>query len=419
MKNLNNISSCVWADSKGLLKAGLLCAFFVCLMSAQAATYTWVGGSGAGWATASNWSPAGFPIAGNASSDLILNFNSSSAAYTSTKNIGAAFNVHQLNFEEGTGDALTTITLSSSTTPMNFVANGAAGSSIAQNSSGGFLLNGSGGMKVDVDLTLKGTGSGLVDITTIISGTGGIVINGSAPFALRGNNTFSGGTTVNSGTLRLGSSGTVLGTGSLTINNGKVSMISTGMRAFAAPVNVGTGAVATFGDAVNTGALTFSGPTVTGANATIVSASNVAFAGAFSAGDNLTLSPGSGTQITLSTLDASNGLTLNLNLGATGLVITGALTDAAAATINFNLIGGVAGQTYTLMTYGSTTWTYANLNLLTSDYALDTSFGNGGWLLNGSNLQIQLIPEPSSLGLFSAVFLGAMLFFAVRCVKRS
>ena len=63
----------------------LLCAAAVAMFAglspaASAATKTWVGGSGANWSTAANWSPSGAPIAGD-----LVQFNS---AVTSTADLG-------------------------------------------------------------------------------------------------------------------------------------------------------------------------------------------------------------------------------------------------------------------------------------------------------------------------------------------
>jgi hypothetical protein len=54
---------------------------------------------------------------------------------------------------------------------------------------------------------------------------------------------------------------------------------------------------------------------------------------------------------------------------------------------------------YTLVNFGSSTIDYSQLQLAGGDYILDSTFGTGGWLINENNLQVQLIPEPATIGL--------------------
>jgi autotransporter-associated beta strand protein len=56
------------------------------------------------------------------------------------------------------------------------------------------------------NLTLEGTGSGTTTLSTgAISGTGGVIKNDSGTAVLSGDNSYSGGTTLNAGTLVVGS----------------------------------------------------------------------------------------------------------------------------------------------------------------------------------------------------------------------
>ena len=74
------------------------------------------------------------------------------------------------------------------------------------------LASNNGGM-----LTLTGVGNG--QINQIIPGSGGLTTNGSGVWTLNGNNTYTGDTTVNGGTLNLAAFFGTL-SGNLTINNG-------------------------------------------------------------------------------------------------------------------------------------------------------------------------------------------------------
>ena len=392
--------------------------------SASAATYTWAGGATGGWATAANWTPTGFPISGNTSSSLMLQFSSRSSAYSSTDNVTNPFSLNRIDFETGTGSAQTTITIAAGSAPLTFVSDSGTMPSIVQNSSGGFLINGAGttgvgGIVLKDNLTLKGTGSGLVNISTIVSGTAGITVDGGATFALAGVNTYSGGTTVKAGTLQFGTgSATVLGSGALTVEGGRISSVSSTQKTLANAVGVTAGATATFGSTVQTGALTFNGAATFGNGAKVIADSNLTFAGSITTNGNLTLAPKQNAVMTLSSLNIAGGVTLELALGANPLVITGALTNSTASKLNFDLSGGTIGQVYTLINFGSTTLTYADLNLLTGSYVLDQSFGTGGWQINGNNLQVQLIPEPSAVGML-LTGVSALGAFSLGSARRS
>ncbi|TAL05027.1 MAG: hypothetical protein EPO07_04295, partial [Verrucomicrobia bacterium] len=68
-------------------------------------------------------------------------------------------------------------------------------------------------------VTVNATKSYTLGGTGVLAGTNGIVKSGSGTFTLAGNNTFSGGSTINAGTLQL-SAATAAGTGGITNNSG-------------------------------------------------------------------------------------------------------------------------------------------------------------------------------------------------------
>lgn len=133
------------------------------------------------------------------------------------------------------------------------------------------------------------------------------------------------------------------------------------------------------------------------------------------AGIGARISPGNspGTLSLIGGLDATAGVTFVFELGTTSDLLSlgsGMLTGSAAAgglVFNFSDAGGlVAGNPYTLITFGSATGLdYSDFSaaVLPAGYMLDTSFGTGGFQINGSSLEVQFsaVPEPSVVALLA------------------
>ena len=118
------------------------------------------------------------------------------------------------------------------------------------------------------------TGSGF------ISGTGGLAKSGTSTLTLATANTYSGGSTLNAGRVRIGHN-TALGSGTLTLNGGAVSSDSTTARTLANPVTVNSSTA--FGHATDSGTLTFSGAvSIAAPSLTLDLASSAAFSGVIS-----------------------------------------------------------------------------------------------------------------------------------------
>ncbi len=100
----------------------------------------------------------------------------------------------------------------------------------------------------DNDYTLGGTGS--------IGGLGTLAKSGAGTLTITTNNSYTGGTTLNDGRIRIGHNN-ALGTGSLTVNGGSISSNGATARTLAMPVTLN--APLTLGHATDTGDLTFNG----------------------------------------------------------------------------------------------------------------------------------------------------------------
>ncbi|BCU77910.1 autotransporter-associated beta strand repeat-containing protein [Luteolibacter sp. LG18] len=167
-----------------------------------------------------------------------------------------------------------------------------------------------------------------------ISGTTAVVKNGLAPVALNSANTYTGGTTLAGGALRVGAAG-ALGTGTLTYTAGTLSASSASAVTVGNAVTYNT-ATPTLGDVSLTGALTLSGTQTLTAATNFTVDSPVTIGGTVSGGFQLTKSgastltfsgsPGHGSTV----VDAG---TLQVGTGAAAGVLPGAATVNTGAVL--------------------------------------------------------------------------------------
>lgn len=204
----------------------------------------WSGGSGDGlWATNNNWDPTIVP---NIGADILFD----NTHVTSVQNItvGANRNVRSLTFDSPHAYTLTGSTLTfdnqgvpsfsgiavsqthgTSTTTINSAVSMNNDIYMRNNSTGALSIAGA----IDTNghtLTLDGTGTSST-LSGVISDTGGIVKNDSGTFTLTGNNTYTGGTTVNNGRINIGhDNGFGAGSSLITLNGGSIGSSTTGIN---------------------------------------------------------------------------------------------------------------------------------------------------------------------------------------------
>ena len=186
--------------------------------------------------------------------------------------------------------------------------------------------------------TVNGAGNMTIS-AAINAGTGNIVKSGTGSLTLSAANTYSGGTTLNAGTLTLGNNGS-LGTGVLTAAGGNLDV--TGVRAVTNALTFSSGASLKF---LGTSTLSLSGAvTLSGANTINVAASTMTLTNAIGGGTASLTKTGAGTLSLAPTVGLSstftggvivNGGTLNLNYN--GLA---ASTNLFSATNTLTLGGG-------------------------------------------------------------------------------
>lgn len=172
-----------------------------------------------------------------------------------------------------------------------------------QLNSGAWLGSGS----ISDDGTLIFNQSGNATVSAIISGSGALTQSGSGTVTLTGNNTYGGGTIINSGTLLVNNSSGSVGAGTVTVNGGQLG-----------------------------GGGTINGAVVINSGGTLSPGNPV---GALTINNSLTANSGATVNFTLGTVSDQVVVNGNLNL-------SGTLAIAAAS--------GFTTTTYTLITYSGT-----------------------------------------------------------------
>ena len=281
-----------------LATTGLLALSLLASWLSSAWAIDWTSLSDGGWSTATNWNPnttggpTGIGITVNITANItvdrkvtidsllaanpivgILNIGDASNKYTLAADTGRSLVLNndtvaaQINVVTGSKDNTITapITLDSSLE----ITNSSSGRLTIGSAATTVVLSSSGGLKT---ITNKIGSTGVVEIKgRIADGSGQVAVvqsNSNDIFLLSADNTFTGGVTINSGTLKI-SHANALGAGTLTLNGGTLDGgISGGVVATnnpqtwagdfsvavssAADFNLGTGAVTLTGDRVVT-----------------------------------------------------------------------------------------------------------------------------------------------------------------------
>jgi fibronectin-binding autotransporter adhesin len=343
-------------------------ASFACIHPLVAQT-VWDAGGGASdgrWSTAANWNNN---IAPGNPSGTVLQFGGAPSAPVY---VDQAWTVNGLQFNPGAstfqiwGTAGIPLTLNSTGTAINNQSNliqqiGApiilAGGSQTWTTSGtaGLTIGSSTVTNSGYTITTNAANLTTIAIQSAITGGGGVTVNGNAGgfTLLRGANTYSGATTVTSGTLNVNSR-YALGTGTLVMNGGNLDNTSgaaitnlnnnaqTWSSNFSfggsSALNLGTGAVTLSGASPRTittngaGALTVGGPI--GDGASTIGLTKAGTGTLTLSGNNTFGSVATGVTLSAGTLNLNNGGALGLG----NFTISGGTLDntSGAAITNLN-----------------------------------------------------------------------------------
>ncbi|HEV2968368.1 MAG TPA: autotransporter-associated beta strand repeat-containing protein [Pirellulales bacterium] len=398
------------AASGATVNAALITGFFNVLgiyVSSVTVTSSWSGTNSTNWADSANWSDAApGATTGTANTDTAL-FNQS--APNSPLTIDAGRNVQNITLDTANVNSLTIGTVggqallltaggsiqSSPTVSTAQMVNAplvlegpttlnsnATSSSATLSFGGGITPGATSGVTT---LTLNGANIGANTISGVLADNGAgqlaVTMNGTGVWILSGANTYSGGTTINSGTLKTTTSG-ALGSGSLTIN-GSGSILDLGNT------NQNVGAVNIAAGTIQNGTLTATSFTVNN-SAALTFPSTLILAGA---GGLTKTSTGT---LTLSDLNTfSGGTTINsgaLTTTASGALGSGPLTINGSGVTSALTLG--ASQTVSSLTSdesgtGSVTVNVATVATLNSTGALTTTgtlnlLGNGTTEIDGA-----------------------------------
>ena len=341
------------------------------------------GGMGSVWFVAAgntNWvtdqAASANSLVPGANTDLFL--SSTNAANLTGQSLGANGSVKSLTFNNGTSvsivDAVSTLNFAGSGTVLNINNAGQTLTLAAATSGSGAVVIDSGTLQVGNGGTVGSLPTGAISgsagtlaynlsaniaVPNTIGGGLQVVQSGSGVLTLSASNSYTGGTTINAGTLRLGNSGALGASGSLTINNAGVLDLN-GVSPTIASLTAGSNAVITSGGGspstltfANSAPVTFSGSILDGAGVVGLAASgpgevtltasnsysggtviypgaNVAFSKTANLGvntGNIVLAGG-----TLSVLPGNDTFYHSIDTGTTG----GAINITSGATFQFN-----------------------------------------------------------------------------------
>ncbi len=351
----------------------LLCAVFIHVQM-PAATITWSGATN-GWSTNTNWAGGVLPASGDS---LVFDVTGAGGLSLNNNLTSSVFNIAGITFTANAGA---------------YVIGGAAPATV--NTGNAFVLTGSvinsstalETINAPFSMTAVQTfnaSAGSISLGGVVSGTGGIAKTGANTLSIAGLNSFSGGTTLSAGTLRV-STALALGTGALTVSGSSTlgTIIGGGTALLSNATSIGSGIALSLdggnADLFLTGVISGAGSlkATSGGNVFLFNTAN-----SFSGGTSLT-----GTGILFGTAIGNTGS--NGSFGAAN-TITIASSSAlgylgAGETSNRNInFSTTNGGTFTNNAASSSTSALTLSSVTTANLSMGVAFNGGSdTVING------------------------------------
>ncbi len=355
----------------------------VLLTIAGSTPETWNTSAGGSWAAAASWYPNGVPNSVGATAEFLADVgNTANPANGGVVTLDGNETVGAINFQNSNSYTIAP----GSSIPSSVLHIQASGSGTGAITDTGGSDTFTSTVSLDsssTNVTVSNSGS-TITFSNTVEGVGALVINptGAGTVLLGANNTYAGGTTINGGTLQVGTGGAAGNLGTSTtpiINKGALIMdVSTNQTLSVGPTSAnGTGSITQNG----AGTLTF-----TGANN----------ASAFTVNHGAVVLGTSASLTTSGDLTMAGGTTLDLNGNSAtvgGLAGSGTITDVAGAgtpTLTFggdgnsNTFSGViqdGSGTVSVAKAGNGTETFSTVN----SYSGGTTIGGGALLVTQGN----------------------------------
>ncbi len=351
-------------------------------------------------------------VSGNLGGSAALNFNNSGVAATVTLNgnsssYGGTFTLNNNN-------AASFSSANAGGASAAWVFNDSAADRVRINIGNGTInfgsISGSGQLQNDTLGTASTISVGALNTSTTFSGTikdngtGTLALTkvGSGALTLSGGNTYTGNTTINAGTLALGSSGSIANSANIIVNGAlDVSGVTTAPYHFVSGQTLkGSGGTITGGLTLDSGAslgFTYSGsPLLTSANGTLTmnnNAASITYSGSpLTPGNYKLISAGTGgsvsgdvssSVVTYTAAGAIGAHTSSLSINGSELYLTVNNRAPSASDISMGAIGGVAstlqiigGKHPPTDPDGDAVNTIASVTTPTSGHATATISGN-------------------------------------------
>jgi len=284
--------------------------------------FTWAGGVAGDWSDATKWTndlATGTEPGYYGGPFYTLNFTAG-GTYTVTHDQYNGFQVNELNFA-----ATVTLDNPAGINGLTLVADNATLPEVNQNS--GNQVSVRVPLELDATTTFGGTGGGWVKVQRPVSGSGGLTKDGPSTVSLEVDNSYTGDTVVNSGTLWAGANLTTpYGTGTVTLNGGRLYL----NRAYPAnPLVVNGGDIW----ASNGFGNEWKGPVTLNADLPVTPQYRIVFSGAISGSGGLTVNHHSNNNQV--DLKGANDYTGDTTVNGSKLVVNGdSIDDAGKLTID-------------------------------------------------------------------------------------